>query len=56
MVLAAISSVALPAGPSILAVASRTIGMGGGTVQPLGKHTGGAAPHPHSRASPTVSV
>ena len=56
MVHAAISSVALPASPSILAVANRAPGMGGGTVQPPSKHTGGAAPHPHSRASPTVSV
>ena len=52
----ATSPVALPAGPSIPAVASRAVRMGGGIVQPLGKHSGGATPHPHSWASSTVSV
>ena len=58
----ATSPVALPAGPSIPAVVSCAVRMGGAIVQPLGKHSGGAMPHPHSWAtgvswtSSTVSV
>ena len=52
----ATSPVALPAGPSIPAVVSRAVRTGGRIVQPLGKHSRGATPHPHSWASSTVSV